>query len=163
MLKKPLNGWTSLSDRVISIRDLKSKHELIEGASDFHNKLRDVLISGKFQPFAAYQEVPIQFWDSTYDGALYVDWYLPLWKIAIELNGDHHYKPVDFSGRLSSFEKQVNFRGQQARDREKSRILFEHDTIMISVPYKEKSLISEDWLLSLIKSAELMRSQMGES
>lgn len=154
-----MNTLGRAKTKTLTLRDLKSKQEEIEGSSEFHCLVRNVLNSGKFVPFAAYQEVPIQFWDPTYEGTLYVDWYLPLWKMAIELNGDHHYKPVDFSGRLNNHQKQVSFRGQQSRDREKARILDESGIVLITVPYSEKKLIGEQWLLSLIKKAELIRDR----
>ena len=50
------------------------------------------------------------------DGTLFPDFFLPEQKIMIEVNGEHHYRPTDYSGKLSEEEMIKSFHKQKHHD-----------------------------------------------
>ena len=60
---------------------------------------------------------------------MYIDFFVPLFNIAIEYNGEQHYKPVrPFGGTLS-------FKRQQERDNALRQYCIEHEITLIEIPY----------------------------
>ena len=51
-----------------------------------------------------------------------LDFYLPKYNIAIECQGEQHFKPIDFSGKLTEQETYENFRIVQDRDKKKKEL-----------------------------------------
>jgi hypothetical protein len=72
-------------------------------------------------------------------GRQHFDIYLPEYNIAIEFQGDQHYKPIDFFGGKESFEK------NKFRDKQKKMLAEENNCHLIYVDkdYIESDLIQE--------------------
>lgn len=137
--------------RKVSRHNLKSKSELIESASDFHNDMRSILLKGSFSGIEAYQEVPIQFWDPECRDTLFIDWFLPLFDIAIELHGEHHYKAVRWSNTMTESEARLALLTQRTRDNNKKTILNSFGVSLIEIPYKDKAIMNESYLVGRIR------------
>ena len=60
----------------------------------------------------------------------YIDFYVPKYNIAIEYNGEQHYRPFRFSGGIISFEH------QQKRDKHVRNYCKENDMKLIEISYK---------------------------
>ena len=131
--------------------NLTSKEIVNENASDFHNLLGEILNKGSFGKIEAYQEVPIQYWDPENPSILLVDWYLPLFKLAIELHGEHHYKTVRWHNHMSDQEARLNLISQRNRDFNKKTILKDNGIDMIEIPYKDKKILNESYLVGRIR------------
>jgi len=85
-------------------------HGKITNKSSFHLKARQI-ITETFPTLQILEEVPITLRKSE---TLYLDFYLPLKKLCIEVHGEQHYKFVPFyHNNILSFLK------SQKRDREK--------------------------------------------
>jgi very-short-patch-repair endonuclease len=113
--------------------------------------LGDILNKGSFAKIEAYQEVPIQYWDPENLSILFIDWYLPLFKLVIELHGEHHYKTVRWNSGMSENEARLNLISQRNRDFNKKSILKENGIEMIEIPYKDKKILSESYLVGRIR------------
>lgn len=85
-------------------------HGKINNRSSFHLKARD-LITNTFPTLQILEEVPITLRRSE---TLYLDFYLPLKKLCIEVHGEQHYKFVGFY-----HSNMLSFLKSQKRDREK--------------------------------------------
>ena len=137
--------------RKVSRHNLKNKSELVESASDFHNDMRAILLKGSFRGIEAYQEVPIQFWDPECRDILFVDWFLPLFDIAIELHGEHHYQPVRWSSTMSEADARLALYSQRARDLKKKTMLNSFGVSLIEIHYKDKAIMNESYLVGRIR------------
>lgn len=82
----------------------------IDNRSSLHLTARK-LISGYFPTLQVLEEVPITL---RRNEILYLDFYIPLKKICIEVHGEQHYKFVPFY-----HSNILNFLKSQKRDREK--------------------------------------------
>lgn len=82
----------------------------IDNRSSLHLTARK-LISGQFPTLQILEEVPITL---RRNDTLYLDFYIPLKKICIEVHGEQHYKFVPFYHTNI-----LNFLKSQKRDREK--------------------------------------------
>lgn len=142
------------SGRAKGYASLKGKELLIEGSSDFHNKIRTIMLSPSFKGIPAYQEVPIQFFDSEEKSILFVDWFIPLFSLAIELQGEHHYRPINFSGSASVGDLNYRFLKQRTRDNLKANILLESGINYCAIPYYDKDKLNESYLVKIIKSVQ---------
>lgn len=60
---------------------------------------------------------------------LHLDFYLPKLHIAIEYDGEQHYKPISFFGGVDSYNKGVE------RDRKKDKYCKKHGIKLIRIPY----------------------------
>jgi len=82
----------------------------IKGQSKLHIKARE-LLKEMFPTVQLLEEVPIQIrWGTT----LYLDFYIPLYQLAIEVNGEQHYKYIPhFHGHPLGFAR------HQQRDKDK--------------------------------------------
>lgn len=68
---------------------------------------------------------------------MYIDFYIPSKKIAIEYNGAQHYKPVEWWGG------QEKFLEQQERDKAVRQYCKDHNIKLIEIPYTEFNNIEE--------------------
>lgn len=82
----------------------------ITNKSSYHLRAR-TLIAEAYPTLQILEEVPIQLRKNE---TLYLDFYLPLKKICIEVHGEQHYKFVPFY-----HQNILNFLKAQKRDREK--------------------------------------------
>lgn len=109
-------------------------HGKISNKSSLHLLARK-LISDVFPTLQILEEVPIPLRKSE---TLYLDFYLPLKKLCIEVHGEQHYKFVPFyHNNMMSFLK------SQKRDREKQEWCSNNSISYIELPFNE---IEDEWL-----------------
>lgn len=72
----------------------------------------------------------------SYKNSLFIDFYLPEHNIAIEYDGLHHFKPVDFSGKNKKQAKK-NFDDTKKRDKIKEEYCKKNRIKLIRIPYTE--------------------------
>lgn len=94
--------------------------------SELHLKAREI-IKKIYPTLQVLEEVPIPLRKSE---VLYLDFYLPLAKICIEVHGEQHYKFVPFFHR-----NQLNFLKHKKRDREKKIWCETNEISVIELPY----------------------------
>lgn len=70
------------------------------------------------------------------------DFYLPVFNIAIEFDGEQHYKPVQFSGETYE-EANLNFYNTQLRDIAKNKYCEENSIVLWRIPYWYRDSLSE--------------------
>lgn len=80
-------------------------------------------------------EVPLD--ECKHKRQLYLDFYLPDYSIAIEYNGDHHYKPVRFSYSISEEKAKENLKEQKKKDKIKEDYCKDNNIRLIIIPYWE--------------------------
>jgi len=105
----------------------------VENKSSLHLAARGLIIS-TFPTLQVLEEVPIPLrrLDS-----LYLDFYLPLKKLCVEVHGEQHYKFVPFY-----HSSMLAFLKSQKRDREKQEWCEINGIQYIALPYSE---ITEQW------------------
>lgn len=75
-------------------------------------------------------------------GYLRFDFYLPNQKVAIEFDGEQHFKPVNFNG-ISNKEAQKSFEICQNRDAYKNQHCIDNNIKLIRIPYWDIDSIEE--------------------
>ena len=78
-----------------------------------------------------------------YDRYQHLDFYIPSMKIAIECDGQQHYKPVDFAGEGMDKAKQL-FKDNKLRDKNKDILCKKHGIRIIRIPYTKFPLTLTD-------------------
>ena len=73
---------------------------------------------------------------------MYVDFYLPNKNIAIEFQGEQHYKPVSFRN-VGDDELKKEFETIQNRDKVKKRLCEENGISIKYISYKDENKINE--------------------
>lgn len=96
--------------------------------SDLHLKARSLLIE-LFPTLQLLEEVPINTRKSE---TLYMDFYLPLKKMSIEVHGEQHYKYIGFY-----HQNVLGFIRSQKRDREKTEWCNINNIEQIILPFNE--------------------------
>ncbi len=102
----------------------------ISNKSSLHLQARKI-ITTEFPTLQVLEEVPIQLRKNE---VLYLDFYLPLKKICVEVHGEQHYKFVPFYHTTI-----LNFLKAQKRDREKEEWCEINNIRYISLAYNETS------------------------
>lgn len=97
--------------------------------SSLHIEARQV-IKDSYPTLQLLEEVPIPLRKNE---TLYLDFYLPLKKICIEVHGEQHYKFVPFY-----HSNQLNYLKSQKRDREKKEWCEINGIKYIVLPYDQK-------------------------
>lgn len=110
------------------------------GAAELHNAL--CLIYGKDNIKKEYYEEWLR--NPKTKKIMYIDFYIPDSKLAIEYDGKQHYEFVEFIHR-----KYKNFYNQVYRDRIKERLLRQHGIETVRFKYNE--IINYDTVLGKIK------------
>ena len=108
-------------------------HGKIDNRSSFHLKARG-LITNTFPTLQILEEVPIILRRNT---TLYLDFYLPLKKLCVEVHGEQHYKFVPFYHN-----NMLSFLKAQKRDKEKAEWCEINGTQQIILPHFENE---EEW------------------
>ena len=67
---------------------------------------------------------------------MHVDFYIPKYNLAIELQGRQHYEPVDFAGRGMKWAKN-ELQKIQIRDKKKKNLLRRHGIKLIEIKYDD--------------------------
>jgi hypothetical protein len=110
----------------------------LNNKSDLHLKAREI-IHKIFPTFQVLEEVSIPLRKAE---TLYLDFYLPLAKICIEVHGEQHYKFVPFFHKTK-----LNFFKHKKRDREKAQWCALNNISIIELPYDRtaewESIINE--------------------
>lgn len=100
----------------------------IENKSNYHKAAKKLLIN-IFPTLQILEEVPITIRKSE---TLFLDFYLPLKKLCIEVHGEQHYKFVAFYHNNI-----LNFMKSQKRDREKQEWCEINNIKYLALPYNE--------------------------
>lgn len=82
---------------------------------------------------------------------LHADWVILDLKIAIEVQGDQHYKPVRFSGDYNHAE--LMYFDQRLRDHMKREIAAESNWVLVEIPYTKDYTPTEEEILSIVYDA----------
>jgi uncharacterized UPF0160 family protein len=97
--------------------------------SDLHIKTRELLVK-KFPTLQVLEEVPVHV---TKSDVLYLDFYLPLKKVCIEVQGEQHFKFVAFYHQTT-----LGFVKSQKRDRQKKEWCEINDIKYIELAYNNQ-------------------------
>lgn len=106
----------------------------ISNRSSFHLQARE-LITAAFPTLQILEEVPIPLRKSE---TLYLDFYMPLKKMCVEVHGEQHYKFVGFYHN-----NMLSFLKSQKRDREKEEWCEINNIKHIVLPHFENK---DQWL-----------------
>lgn len=94
--------------------------------------------SERFKHYRIYEEYPLYKINSDYKSKKEcLDWVIKELKVAIEIDGEHHFKPVTYGG-ITKEEAESNFMFQIRRDTNKDFYCEKADWKLIRVSYKEK-------------------------
>jgi hypothetical protein len=137
--------YDEIKQRNAELRELKRQRELEEikqnssfeeanpFRSSYENKVADYLYDSGIQ----YR------YDKSYDnligdndGKLRYDFYLIDYGVLIEIDGEQHYRPVNFNG-ISNEEAQAVFERTQRHDKLKNDFCAEHGIPLLRIPYYE--------------------------
>lgn len=102
-------------------------------ASKYHIKVGEHLRK-IFPLYTIREEVSMYIDGVTKDSRakkLHVDWFVRELGIAVEVDGQHHYRSVDYGDGLG----EVNLERRKYLDRVKDSITYENDWLMIRIPY----------------------------
>jgi hypothetical protein len=111
----------------------------INNRSSLHLQARE-LLSTVFPTLQLLEEVPIPLRKSE---TLYLDFYLPLKKMCVEVHGEQHYKFVQFYHNNI-----LGFLKSQKRDREKAEWCSNNGIRYVVLPYDEKTTEWEERLIN---------------
>lgn len=100
----------------------------IDNKSSLHLQARE-LLSHHFPTLQILEEVPINIRKSE---VLYMDFYLPLLKMCVEVHGEQHFKFVGFYHNTK-----LGFLKSQKRDKEKAEWCDINNIKLIVLPYDE--------------------------
>lgn len=114
-------------------------HAKLENKSSLHMSTRQ-LLKKQFPTLQVLEEVPIPVKRSE---NYYLDFYLPMLKLAIEVHGEQHFKFVAFYHN-----NQLGFIKSQKRDREKQEWCEINNIQYIALPYNESE---EEWIKRITK------------
>ena len=129
-------------------------NELANNASSMQTKLFHILTHSRFfKNFNIYQEYPVNKLIQDYRyGSHRVDWYIKELGLVIELMGQQHYKPVNFSneGKFLVLDK---FSKIKERDHLKREALIAAGYTYIEIKYDED--LTESLLLSKLEQSPI--------
>lgn len=131
----------------------KNQLVILEEASKFHNKAREIFASDTFfKRYQCYQEVPVVDLNPEYTSQYHrFDWYLPFLNVVIELHGNQHYHLTNYGG--SSFEQAAeDFKAIQERDSMKKEAALAVGLSYIEIPYKYYKTLSGQIIKELINA-----------
>lgn len=107
--------------------------------SDLHLRAR-MLLNETYPTLQVLEEVPMPLKRGV---TLYMDFYLPLKKICVEVHGEQHYKFVQFyHGNM------VNFIKAQKRDREKEEWCYTNNIRYVALPFNQTDLQWKDLIIN---------------
>jgi hypothetical protein len=114
-------------------------HAKLQNKSSLHMAARDIL-KQQFPTLQILEEVPIPVKRSE---VYYLDFYLPMLKLAVEVHGEQHFKFVSFYHH-----NQLGFIKSQKRDREKQEWCEINRIQYIALPYNEEQ---KEWIQRITK------------
>ena len=83
-----------------------------------------------------------------------LEFYLPKYNIGIECQGEQHYKPVNFNGKLSEKQLNENFKKQIERDNLKKELCVKNNITLLyysNFKYNDNIITDYNELLKFIK------------
>jgi hypothetical protein len=107
--------------------------------SDLHLRTR-MLLNETYPTLQVLEEVPMFLKKGV---TLYMDFYLPLKKMCVEVHGEQHYKFVQFY-----HQNMVNFVKAQKRDREKEEWCEINGIRYIALPFNQTDLQWKDLIIN---------------
>jgi hypothetical protein len=130
----------------------KNQFNIIDGASSFHNKVREIFANDSFfKQFKCFQEVPVSSLVSSYQNNFdAVDWYIDEFNTVIELHGKQHYVQQSFGSKDSVFNQKKAFNNIKYRDNRKKVALLNANYFYIEISYKDISKINSEYLKNKI-------------
>jgi len=133
----------------------KTQYDLIEQASNFHNKVRDIFrFSNYFKRFHCYQEVNVKDLINDYaDHNHHYDWYIQELNIILELHGDQHYKITNY-GSIDYGQAFRAFKNIQYRDNLKKQAALDANYSYVEIPYKFCKKLNETLLIKILTEQE---------
>ena len=131
----------------------KNQYAVIESASKFHNKVREILATDSyFKRLRCFQEVPvIDLIPDYYASNQHYDWYIEELETIIELHGMQHYQCVNY-GNIGYELAQKNFYNIQQRDIDKKEYAIEAGYKFVEIPYKHYNKLDRSSLAGFIFS-----------
>ena len=136
---------------------MQKKHKLIDkykqigSSSNFHEKIRSILIEDPFfKNLKCYQEVPVSYLCQGYFATNHhVDWYIEELRTVIELHGRQHYQRVNF-GNKPYIESVMDFNNIRYRDNVKKTAILENDYEYVEISYKYADKITAEILKNFV-------------
>lgn len=130
----------------------KGKLHKYPEASRIHNRVRELMLSGRFLFYRAFQEVPLKDLVENYNGGMRVDWYVEDLNLVIELHGKQHYEQTSF-GAESKLTSNFNWIASKDRDSNKKGLLQDAGYLFVEIPYSDESILTQEYLLQKIGEA----------
>lgn len=135
----------------------KNKYFHYIEASNFHNKVRDILLAGTFRSMIAYQEVPLEelliskYINTTNYSCdkMRIDWYIETLNICIEIQGRQHYIQTNF-GHQNKIDSNITFIESHKRDINKKAIIEDAGFHFLEILYTEEDDLCEAYLTQKI-------------
>lgn len=75
----------------------------------------------------------VKNFDNTLNKNYKIDFYIPDIKLAIEYNGEQHYKPIKFGSTMSDEDAKLKFKNQQFRDNKVREICKNNNIELIEI------------------------------
>lgn len=122
-------NWNNFSNgfRCKSCYDSKGEREIVR------------ILNSKSIEYAQHY----RFDDCRYINTLEFDFYIPSLNTCIEYDGEQHFKPIDFTGKLTKEETEKQLVLTQKRDKIKNTYCEEYGIKLIGIPYWEFKNIEE--------------------
>lgn len=130
----------------------KTQYYQIDGASNFHNKIREIFSTDPFfKVMNCFQEVPVSALVESYTNNFdAVDWYIDELNTVIELHGVQHYKMQSFGSKDSYINQVKAFNNIKYRDNRKKNALITAGFTYIEISYKEISKLNSEYIKNKI-------------
>ena len=125
----------------------KTQFQVIDSASKFHNKVRQIFATDTFfRQMKCFQEVPVVDLCPGYRYSNHhFDWYIDELHTVLELHGVQHYKVVNF-GNVGAARAKKNFEGIQQRDQQKAQAVIDAGFEYRVIKYDEIKQLDADFL-----------------
>lgn len=129
----------------------KTQYQIIESASNFHNKVREIFATDIiFKNLKCYQEVPVfKLIESYKDRYQKYDWYIDELNTVIELHGAQHYNMVNF-GSIGYDQAMQNFIDIKRRDQDKKYAAIEAGIKYIEIDYRKYKKLNNEMMQEII-------------
>jgi len=133
----------------------KDQYQTAENASKLHKHVGELLVE-LFPLFEVRQEYSVSSVNPEFtSNREKFDWVVLGLRLAIEVMGEQHFRPVCFGG-IEIDKAKVNFRKQQERDQEKKEAAVRAGWVYVTVKYDEQD-ITADQLMNRIYVKGLSR------